>query len=80
MEAAWGFPQWILTSTFKRVVKWLLKRQAAKVTLSAAMQALFDVICIQNCSHIVYQRVHLSLMYGNWRYQACSQLSNDASS
>ena len=44
MEAAWGFPQWILTSTFKRVVKWLLKRQAAKVTLSAGMQALFSGI------------------------------------
>ena len=47
MEAAWGFPQWILTSSFKRVVKWLLKRQAAKVTVSAGVQALFAGICTQ---------------------------------
>ena len=69
MEAAWGFPQWILTSTFKRVVKWLLKRQAAKVTLSAGMQALFGGSCSpRTCSHVVHQSVHLVLMYSKWCY------------
>ena len=57
MEAAWGFPQWILTSTFKRVVKWLLKRQAAKVTPSAGMRALFGGIRHPETVHTRFTKV-----------------------
>ena len=78
MDAAWSFPTWIVTSTFKRVVKWLLKRQVAKVTLQ--VQGCRRCLVAFGCQRMFtrLQSVHLISLYSHSCCQTCSQLSNNA--